>query len=164
MSKNESKARKGKKPSQRLERRDVHKHPTQGTQPYHGKYRQHEDVDPGPWRPLAYVPMVLGSGAAGAGGFYAGAGHVPGPFAGVGPKHYARTDPRILEDVCNLLTAHGELDVADVDVHCRDGIIRLEGSAPDRRTRLMIGQVANSVLGVQRVSNELTVGTAPETS
>lgn len=146
-----------KKAKPRLERVDLHKHPAQGTHPYAQVHRSQPPAGHAPWQPYAYVPMVLNTHAGGESGFMTGIHHATGPFAGVRPRGYARSDPRILEDVCDLLTAHGELDVREVDVHCRNAVIRLEGSVPDRRTRRLIEGVADGVTGVEDVVNHLDV-------
>jgi hypothetical protein len=144
-----------KKASKRAARADHHKHPAQGTQPWRGGPHPHPDY--GAWHPFATAPGVLSARAGGDAGFVSAALHRPGPFSGVGPRGYARSDQRVLENVCDLLTLHGELDVREVDVHCRDGVIRLEGTVPNRWTRRMIEHVADEVPGVLDVVNELEV-------
>jgi hypothetical protein len=153
------KKRSSKAKAPRLERVDLHKHPQQGTQPYQGPPAHPHPSEAPAWNPFRSMP--LHPHAAGASGFTTGDVHVPGPFMGIGPRNYTKTDQRILEDVCELLTRHGELDVRAVDVHCRNGVIRLEGSVPSRWARREIEAVADSVGGVQDVQNDLTIA-SPE--
>jgi hypothetical protein len=143
---------------ERLVREDLHKRPEQGKEPYHDGPHRHPGEDTGPWQPFALVPAILRPRPAGESGFTTSDDHVPGPFAGVPPRGYARTDTRVLEDVCDLLTVHGELDVRQVDVHCRNGVIRIEGHVPDERTRRLVEDVAREVLGVTGVENHLELG------
>ena len=143
-----------------LERVDHHMRPAQGTHPFTGRWHPHQHPEYGAWHPFAMAPGALSVRAGGESGFTTGAYHMAGPFAGVAPRGYARSDQRVLEDVCDRLTLHGELDVRHVEVHCRDGVIRLEGTAPDRRTRRLIEAVADEVPGVVDVENELTIAPA----
>ncbi len=150
-----------KKARKRLERVDHHMHPAQGRLPFVGHWHPHAHPA-GAWHPFASAPGALSTRAGGESGFTTGSYHQAGPFAGVGPRGYARSDRRVLEDVCDLLTLHGELDVRGVDVHCRDGVIRLEGRVPDRRTRRLIEAVADEVVGVLDVENELEIADASD--
>jgi hypothetical protein len=152
--------KKESKPRKPLKREDVHKHPKQGTRPYRGPHAHRHPSEVTPWQPFSGYPMVTQAHAGGGAGFVATDVHVPGPFAGIGPRNYAKTDQRVLEDVCELLTRHGELDVREVDVHCRNGVIRLEGHVPARWMRREIEATAESVGGVVDVENELLVQTA----
>ena len=78
-----------------------------------------------------------------------------GPYAGVGPKDYQRSDDRIFEDVCERLTYHGQIDARKIRVNVKDGEVTLEGSVPDRRTRRAAEMVADQVMGVKDVHNML---------
>ena len=80
-----------------------------------------------------------------------------GPFSGVGPKGYQRSDERILEDVCERLTRHGQIDASDIEVHVKDGEVTLSGSVDDRAAKRMAEDVVDDVSGVKDVHNNLTL-------
>src|SRR5579863_8080649 len=54
-----------------------------------------------------YGPGVPGEGSPGAPGGYGPSMDGVGPYAGVGPQGYTRSDERIAEDVNERLTQHG---------------------------------------------------------
>jgi BON domain len=134
-----------------------HAHPVQGQHPYDPGAPHPggpQESDPA-WDPYRAMPGVLQPEIAGAGALYA---DVPaGPFAGIGPRNYARGDRSILEEVCELLTEHGELDVHDVEVKVKNGNVTLEGTVADRWSRREIEAVADTVSGVRDVENRLEV-------
>ena len=80
---------------------------------------------------------------------------VPGPHAGRGPQGYERSDDRILEDVCERLTRHGEVDASEIRVRCEGREVILEGTVDDRRTKRLAEDIADSVTGVRDVQNRL---------
>ncbi len=80
-----------------------------------------------------------------------------GPFTGVGPQDYQRSDDRIEEDVCDRLTQHGQLDASDVNVDVNDGEVKLTGSVPDRRMKRLAEDIAYNVPGVFDVQNQLRI-------
>jgi osmotically-inducible protein OsmY len=82
---------------------------------------------------------------------------IEGPFRGRGPRGYHRSDERIHEDVCDRLEAHGEVDASDVEVTVAAGEVTLAGTVPDRRTKRLAEDVADSVRGVLDVHNLLTL-------
>src|SRR5919199_732705 len=86
----------------------------------------------------------------------------PGPFAGRGPKGYQRSDERIYEEVCELLTQHPQLDASDIEVSVRNAEVTLKGTVDSRRTRRMAEEVAESASGVKDVHNELRVTQAQQ--
>src|SRR5215218_4359732 len=58
-----------------------------------------------------------------------------GPHVGRGPRGYRRPDSRIYEDICELLTRHGQIDASDVDVSVEQGVVSLRGSVDGRYTK-----------------------------
>lgn len=78
-----------------------------------------------------------------------------GPFSGMGPRGYRRSDERILEDVCERLTQHGQIDARDIEVKVQNGEVTLSGMVNDRRTKRLAEDVADSVAGVEDVHNQL---------
>jgi hypothetical protein len=80
-----------------------------------------------------------------------------GPYSGVGPKDYRRSDQRIYEDVCERLTQHGRIDARGITVNVKDGEVTLDGTVRDRPTKRMAEDVADQVSGVKDVHNQLRI-------
>jgi hypothetical protein len=78
---------------------------------------------------------------------------VPRPI-GRGPKGYQRSDDRIREDVCERLMA-SPYDASDVEVTVSQGEVTLTGTVRIRADKWGIEDVADSVLGVQDVHNQI---------
>jgi osmotically-inducible protein OsmY len=78
-------------------------------------------------------------------------------FAGRGPKGYARSDDRIREDVCDLLTEDDSIDASELDVRVRDGIVTLSGTVEDRRGKRYAEDLVESCRGVKDVRNEIRI-------
>ncbi len=80
-----------------------------------------------------------------------------GPYSGVGPKDYQRSDERIFEDVCERLTRHGQIDAHDIRVDVKNGEVTLDGSVNDRQTKRMAEKIVDHVRGVKDVHNQLHI-------
>ena len=80
-----------------------------------------------------------------------------GPHRGRGPSGYQRSDERIREDVNERLTEHGWLDATHIQVEVRQGIVTLQGSVSDRRTKRMAEDAVEDISGVKDVQNQLQV-------
>ncbi|XYH97481.1 BON domain-containing protein [Sorangium sp. So ce1128] len=81
---------------------------------------------------------------------------VRGAF-GRGPKGYKRSDARIQEDICDLLSDRDDIDVSDVTVQVQGNEVTLEGTVPQRHHKRIIEHVAESVRGVEDVHNRIRV-------
>ena len=97
-------------------------------------------------------------GKGGAYDFNAGYLYPFGPHRGTPPKNYQRSDERIIDEINDRLTAHGLIDVSQVEVLCQDGLVTLMGTVEDRRTRRIVEDVVDSVAGVMDVDNRLEIG------
>lgn len=82
---------------------------------------------------------------------------VPGPYAGIGPRGYQRSDDDICQTVCERLASHGQLDASGMDVDVENGEVILKGDVPDRRTKKLAERIADTVSGVKDVRNELHI-------
>lgn len=80
-----------------------------------------------------------------------------GRFYGVGPKGYRRSDERIREEVSDRLMTHPDVDASDIEVHVANGIITLGGTVPDRHQKRIADLIAEDIVGVDDVHNELHV-------
>ena len=88
--------------------------------------------------------------------------YIPGPFSGLGPQGYQRSDESILEDVCERLTQHGYIDASRLTVDVDNGEVTLEGDVDDRRAKRMAEDLVDSIPGVYDVHNRLKIN--PESS
>lgn len=82
---------------------------------------------------------------------------IPGPYSGMGPQGYQRSDERIFEEVCERLTRHGRLDASDVEVEVRGGEVFLRGQVDTRQAKRMAEDTVESIGGVKEVHNDLRV-------
>lgn len=78
-------------------------------------------------------------------------------YSGRGPRGYRRSDARIHEDVCDRLTDDDYLDATDIEVQVETGIVTLSGTAEDRRAKRWAEQLAERVVGVSDVINQIRV-------
>lgn len=79
--------------------------------------------------------------------------YTPRPI-GRGPKGYQRSDDRIREDICERLMT-SPYDASDVEVTVSQGEVTLTGTVRIRADKWGIEDVADSVLGVQDVHNQI---------
>ncbi|KYF75282.1 hypothetical protein BE11_09650 [Sorangium cellulosum] len=98
-----------------------------------------------------------------------GVGHALGAIGdrvrsafGRGPKGYKRSDARIQEDICEMLSYRNDIDVSDVTVEVQSNEVTLEGTVPQRNHKRIIEQIAESVRGVEDVHNRIRVQRAIE--
>jgi hypothetical protein len=80
-----------------------------------------------------------------------------GPHAGRGPQGYKRSDERINEDVCDVLTRHGQVDASDIIVRVEDGEVTLEGVVNSRQEKRLAVHAIEDLPGVKDVHNRLHV-------
>jgi hypothetical protein len=78
------------------------------------------------------------------------------------PKNYHRSDERIFEQVCELLTDHGDIDASDIEVIVDDADVILRGTVRSRWARFYVEDLAFAVPGVRDVVNELTIRRYPD--
>jgi hypothetical protein len=78
-------------------------------------------------------------------------------ISGKAPKGYRRSDERIREDVCDLLMRRADIDASEVDVQVKDGEVTLTGTVHERRHKRLIEDLAEDILGVSDVHNQIKV-------
>jgi hypothetical protein len=83
--------------------------------------------------------------------------YIPGPFSGVGPEAYQRSNERIEEDINERLTHHGQIDARNIEVKIDQGNVTLTGTVKNRQMKRMAEDVVESVWGVHNIQNELKV-------
>ncbi len=84
-------------------------------------------------------------------------GYAPGPYEGVGPRGYQRSDERIADDVHSRLTRRGQIDARGVQVTVKDRVVTLTGTVHDRRQKRLAEDLVDSVPGVVDVNNRLKI-------
>jgi hypothetical protein len=77
--------------------------------------------------------------------------------SGLSPKGYKRSDERIREEVCELLTQHPNVDPTEIDIEVRESEVILSGTVDNRQEKHLIEDLAYSVSGVTEVNNQLRV-------
>lgn len=75
---------------------------------------------------------------------------------GRGPRSYQRSDDRIREDICERLM-QAWMDADDVDVRVDKGEVTLTGTVKSRDEKRAIEDLAEDILGVKDVHNEIRV-------
>ncbi len=80
---------------------------------------------------------------------------IPGPYTGLGPRGYRRSDRRIFEDICDRLTRHGMLDASEIEVAVDAGVVTLHGAVAGRTESRMAAATAGGVPGVVAIVNRL---------
>lgn len=78
-------------------------------------------------------------------------------FRGRGPKNYVRSDESIAEDLHWHLTDAIDVDAIDIEVAVSNGEVHLRGSVLTRDERARAEELAQHVLGVKHVINEIEV-------
>ncbi len=91
------------------------------------------------------------------GGYGGGYGEPVHRSEPVWPKGYVRSDERIRDDVCMRLAHDGHVDLRDVEVDVDGGVVTLRGAARERGEKHRIEDIAEHVMGVKDVRNELRV-------
>ena len=115
---------------------------TQEYGPYERDYGEEQNYSPTTWSYTEYW-------------------YVPGPFSGVGPKGYEQNDEQIMEEACQRLSQHGQLDASDIEVDVQNGEVILSGMVDDRRAKRMAEDTVESVPGVWDVRNNLSIRGRP---
>jgi hypothetical protein len=80
-----------------------------------------------------------------------------GRHYGRGPKGYRRSDERIREDVSDRLMWDPDVDASEIEVMVSQGVVTLTGVVEDRSAKRAAEDIAEEVLGVDDVRNELKV-------
>lgn len=83
--------------------------------------------------------------------------NVSGPYTGVGPRGYRRSDGSIKDDVYRCLTRHGWLDASNIDVEVDNGEVTLWGQVQNRREKRMAEVAVEAVPGVIDIHNRLRI-------
>jgi osmotically-inducible protein OsmY len=80
-----------------------------------------------------------------------------GGQAGRGPKGYQRSDERLEEEVSDRLMADDWIDASDIEVRVKNGEVTLTGTVDDRLAKRRAEDIAEQVMGVRDVMNQIRV-------
>lgn len=80
-----------------------------------------------------------------------------GPYSGLGPGGYQRSDELIVEHIYQRMTRHGYLNARYIRLEVKHGLVILRGIVEHRRAKKLAENIAYSVPGVQDVRNELFI-------
>lgn len=78
-------------------------------------------------------------------------------FRGKGPKNYQRSNERIREDVCERLALDHDVDASEIEVNVSGATVSLTGTVHDRFAKRRAEDIAESVMGVKDVQNQIRV-------
>lgn len=78
-------------------------------------------------------------------------------FRGRGPKGYRRSDERIREDACELLTEDDRIDASNVEVAVSESEVTLTGTVNSRDEKRRAEDLAERISGVRDVHNHLRI-------
>ena len=81
--------------------------------------------------------------------------HSSGGHRGRGPKGYERSDERIRESICEMLTDDHEIDASEISVEVNQGEVMLNGTVPERRIKFLVEDRVAHCAGVKEVHNRL---------
>ena len=81
----------------------------------------------------------------------------------INPKGWDRDDKDILADFTNRISAVGNIDTKDVEVRCEHQVISLNGTVATQTVLVFLEHVADNVLGVRDVKNQLQLRRAGAT-
>ncbi|MBP0619828.1 BON domain-containing protein [Cupriavidus consociatus] len=74
-----------------------------------------------------------------------------------GPRGYQRSDDRIRDQICERLSYARGVDVSDVSVDVKEGVVSLTGSVRERGQKYYIEDLADGTYGVKEVNNDIRV-------
>jgi osmotically-inducible protein OsmY len=80
-----------------------------------------------------------------------------GPHYGRGPKGYARSKERMIEDVSQALHDDAWLDASEIEVACENNEVTLRGTVNSRQDKRRAEECAERIPGVNDVRNEIRV-------
>jgi hypothetical protein len=91
-------------------------------------------------------------------------GQSRGQFRGKGPKDWTRSDERIREEVCELLSDADDIDASEITVKVENGEVILDGTVDSRWVKREAEDVIWRARGVKDVQNHLRVRSEKESS
>ena len=81
-----------------------------------------------------------------------------GGHRGKGPSGFMRSDERVKEQVCEVLSDDDRIDATHIEVTVKNGEVVLSGSVEDRHQKRLAEDVVENISGVKDVQNQIRVG------
>lgn len=78
-------------------------------------------------------------------------------YSGIGPKNYKRSDERIYEEICEVLTLDPDVDATEIEVNVRDGEVTLSGAVETKSLARWAENAIEHVFGVKDINNRIKV-------
>lgn len=78
-------------------------------------------------------------------------------FRGRGPKSYRRSDERLKDEICEVLTDHSDIDATEIEVDVKDGVVTLSGTVNDKWMKYHAEDVIENMSFVNFVQNDIKV-------
>ena len=131
----------------------------QGNQGYFGQSGINPNSGYGPGMQGGYrQDMGYGQGGYGMqGGYGQQGGQNWQSHRGKGPQGYTRSDDRIKEQVCEMLSDDDHIDATHIEVVVKNGEVILTGTVEDRRQKRLAEDLIERAPGVKDVQNQLRV-------
>jgi len=85
-------------------------------------------------------------------------------FRGRGPRGYRRSDERIREDICDVLTDDPYLDASNIDVTVKECEVTLSGTVNSRDDKRRAEDLVEEISGVRDVHNTIRVSSQQSSS
>jgi hypothetical protein len=76
---------------------------------------------------------------------------------GKGPQGYQRSDERVREHVCEVLTHDDRVDASNIEVAVKNGEVTLSGTVNDRATKRLAEDCIEDISGVKDIQNNIRV-------
>lgn len=76
---------------------------------------------------------------------------------GKGPQGYQRSDERIREHVCEVLSDDDRVDATFIEVAVKNGEVTLSGTVQDRDTKRLAEQSIEDISGIKDIQNQIRV-------
>ncbi|UOF02912.1 BON domain-containing protein [Bdellovibrio reynosensis] len=76
-------------------------------------------------------------------------------FAGKGPKNYQRSDERIYEEICEILTLDPDVDASDIEVKVRNGEVTLSGTTETKSLGRYVENSIEHITGIKNILNRI---------
>lgn len=87
-----------------------------------------------------------------------------GLYRGKGPKGYTRSDERLREMICELLSDAPHVDASEISVEVKNAEVTLSGSVDTRRTKHAVEDLIEHQTGAAEIHNNLRVQSGGFTS
>jgi osmotically-inducible protein OsmY len=101
--------------------------------------------------------MQLGTGGGISGNYPQHGQRTTGGHRGKGPANYHRSDERIREVLCEVLTDDDRIDATHIEVSVKNGEVTLSGTVDDRQMKRLAEDRAEGVSGVKDVQNLIRI-------